>query len=150
MQFRDAQKNDLPAIVAMLADDDLGATRERNEVPLPTQYIDAFENIIAQTGNRLIVAIDTNNIVAGCLQLTITPGLARLGMSRATIEGVRIRSDLRSTGLGEKLFQYAIDQARNAGCGLVQLTTDRTRVDAHRFYERLGFEASHTGMKLIL
>lgn len=150
MHFRDAQREDLESIVALLADDILGTTRERNETPLPFQYTDAFEKIHAHPDNRLIVAVDENRSVAGCLQLTITPTLARLGMTRATIEGVRISKNHRGSGLGEKLIKFAIDEARIAGCGLVQLTTDKTRNDAQHFYERLGFEPSHVGMKLHL
>lgn len=147
MKFRAATQDDLHAVVEMLADDVLGAQRERLEDPLPSAYTEAFEAIERQPGNQVIVAVDDNDNVIGCLQLTLTPGLARLGMTRATIEGVRIARDHRNTGLGEELFRFAIDEARRAGCGLVQLTTDRARPDAHRFYERLGFEPSHIGMK---
>ncbi|MEM7123399.1 MAG: GNAT family N-acetyltransferase [Pseudomonadota bacterium] len=150
MRLRTATKDDLQAIVALLADDVLGATRERLEDPLPAAYVEAFDAIERQSGNRIIVAVDDNDDVMGCLQLTLTPGLARHGMMRATIEAVRIARNHRNTGLGEQMFRFAIDEAKKAGCGLVQLTTDRTRPDAHRFYERLGFEPSHIGMKLNL
>lgn len=150
MKFREARREDLPAVVALLADDPLGATREKFEDPLPAEYTDAFEAMQRQGGNRLIVVEGAGGDILGFLQLTFTPGIARLGMTRATIEGVRVAAGQRGEGLGEKLFLYAIDEARMAGCGLVQLTTDVSRPDAHRFYEKLGFEASHTGMKLKL
>ena len=149
MQFRDAEAGDLPAIVTLLADDPLGAGRERNEDPLPQQYRDAFAAVQRQAGNRIFVATE-NGVVVGCLQLTLIPGLSRLGMLRAQIESVRVAASQRSRGLGEALFRHAIECAREAGCGLVQLTTDRSRPDALRFYERLGFEASHLGLKLDL
>ncbi|MDJ0920107.1 MAG: GNAT family N-acetyltransferase [Henriciella sp.] len=150
MIFRDAIRDDLPAIVQMLADDRLGATRETFADPLPDAYATAFDDICDQTGNRLIVAVDEYDRVSACLQLTFIPGIARRGMKRGLIEGVRVRRDLRGTNIGTRLFEYAIEAARTAGCGLVQLTTDKQRPDAHSFYEKLGFEASHTGMKLIL
>ena len=150
MRLRTATKVDLQAIVALLADDILGETRERLEDPLPSSYAEAFDAIERQSGNQIIVAVDDNDDVMGCLQLTLTPGLARLGMTRATIEAVRIARDHRGSGLGEQMFRFAIDEAKKAGCGLVQLTTDRARPDAHRFYEKLGFEPSHIGMKLKL
>jgi ribosomal protein S18 acetylase RimI-like enzyme len=149
MEFRKATSADLPAIVKLLADDPLGAKRERAEDPLPHEYRDAFAAIGRQEGNSVIVALDGGAVV-GCLQLTLIPGLSRLGMLRAQIESVRVAESHRSQGLGEALFRHAIEQARKAGCGLVQLTTDRSRPDALRFYERLGFEASHLGMKLDL
>lgn len=150
MKFRDAIGDDLPAIVALLADDSLGSTREDANIPLAQEYITAFKDISAQAGNQLIVIVDEDDIVLGCLQLTIVAGIARRGMKRATIEGVRVHRDLRGSGAGTNLFNYAIERARQAGCGLVQLTTDKDRPDAHRFYEGLGFEPSHVGMKLSL
>ena len=148
MQFRNAVKADLPAIVRLLADDELGATREVVADPVPSRYVEAFEEVEGQTGNHIIVAVDRRNTVKGCLQLVVTPGLARFGMKRATIEGVRVSRDQRGSGLGTDLFLHAIGLAKEYGCGLVQLTTDNDRRDAHRFYERLGFGASHIGMKL--
>lgn len=148
--FRDATQRDLHAIVALLADDILGAQREVLCDPVDRKYIEAFRDIEKQRGNRMIVAVDGCGEIAGCLQLTITPGLARLGSRRATIEGVRVRSDLRSTGFGASMFAYAIEEARQAGCELVQLTTDKKRARAHRFYEQLGFKPTHVGMKLEL
>ena len=150
MKFRTATKDDLHAVVELLTDDILGAQRERLEDPLPSPYTEAFEAIERQPGNQVLVAVDEDDNIIGCLQLTLTPGLARLGMTRATIEGVRIARGYRNTGLGEQMFRFAINEAKRAGCGLVQLTTDRARPDAHRFYEKLGFEPSHIGMKLKL
>ncbi|MFS8101000.1 GNAT family N-acetyltransferase [Lentzea alba] len=130
----------------MLADDPLGATRER---PGDPAYLKAFEVIDADPHQYLAVA-ESDGEVVGTLQLTFTSGLSRLGMTRATVEAVRVRSDQRGNRLGEQLIRWAVDEARARGCGLVQLTTDASRVDAHRFYERLGFTASHVGMKLSL
>ena len=147
--IRRASADDLPAIVRMLADDPLGKTRERYAEPLPEAYLKAFADVEAQKGNEILVG-EIGGRVVGCLQLTMIPGLSRLGMLRAQIEGVRVDESRRGEGIGEKLFQDAIERARKAGCGLVQLTTDASRPDAHRFYERLGFVASHVGMKLSL
>jgi len=149
IEFRTASAADLPAIVRLLADDPLGATRERDEEPLPQAYLEAFASIQAQTGNELIVAVDGGEVI-GCLQLTVVPGLSRLGMKRGQIEGVRVDRRHRGKGLGEAILRHAIARAREAGCGLVQLTTDKSRPDALRFYERLGFVASHEGLKLSL
>jgi GNAT superfamily N-acetyltransferase len=146
---RRATAADLPAIIRMLADDPLGKTRERYAEPLPADYLRAFAAVEAQTGNQILVA-EAEGRVIGCLQLTLIPGLTRLGMTRAQIEGVRVDETRRGEKVGERLFLDAIERARAAGCGLVQLTTDASRPDAHRFYERLGFVASHVGMKLAL
>lgn len=149
MEVRLANKNDLQSIVRLLADDELGSQRERFENPLPVVYHEAFKAIESQVGNQIIVAVENQKVI-GCLQLTIIPGLARLGMTRAQIEGVRVDRNHRGKRIGEKLFEEAILIAKSAKCGMVQLTTDKQRSDAHRFYERLGFSASHEGMKLIL
>lgn len=143
---RTARREDVPAVVRLLADDPLGATRERYEDPLPQAYWDAFDAMTAQGGNELLVA-EADGSVVGCLQLTIIPGLSRQGAKRAQVEGVRVDSRFRGQRLGERLMEEAVARARQAGCVLIQLTTDRTRTDAHRFYERLGFVASHLGMK---
>ena len=147
MNFRKANKEDLPAIIRLLADDKLGSQRERYEEPLPDDYYKAFAAIQAQDGNEILLAIDDQKLV-GCLQLTTIPGLARLGMKRAQIEGVRVDKCYRGEGVGEALFKEAIAIAKTEGCGLVQLTTDKQRENAHRFYNRLGFLASHESMKL--
>lgn len=148
MNFRKAHKEDLPAIVRLLADDGLGSTRERYADPLPEEYYQAFDEIEAQSGNQIILAMEEGNII-GCIQLTIIPGLARSGMRRAQVEGVRVDRKFRGKGIGEALFQEAIAIAKAEKCGLMQLTTDKKRDDAYRFYEKLGFSASHEGMKLI-
>lgn len=149
MEFRHATEKDLESIVRLLADDALGAKRERYEQPLPRAYVDAFSAIRNQRGNCILLALENAEVI-GCLQLTLIPGLARLGMTRAQIEGVRVSAAHRGKGIGEALFQHAIGYAREQGCGLVQLTTDKSRDDAQRFYQRLGFVDSHVGMKLML
>jgi len=147
--LRDAVYADLPAIVALLADDPIAASRETATDPLPPAYAAAFDAMTAQPGNAVILA-EAGGTIAGCLQLTFIPGLTRTGMMRAQVEGVRVAGGWRGHGIGERLMQEAIRRSRQAGCGLVQLTTDQGRVDARRFYERLGFVASHLGMKLPL
>jgi GNAT superfamily N-acetyltransferase len=149
IEFRTARREDLPQIVRLLVEDPLGAQRDRYEEPLPQAYLDAFERMSRQPGNRILLAVDDGE-VAGCLQLTLIAGLSRQGLTRAQIEGVRVAKDRRGSGIGEGLMRQAIEIARAEGCGLVQLTTDQRRADAHRFYERLGFVASHLGMKLAL
>jgi len=146
--FRHATHHDLASIVKMLADDQLGATRE-DFAGSPQAYQDAFDDIQNDPRNELIVA-EVNHQVVGCLQLTFIPGLSRKGAERAQIESVRIAQDMRGQGLGQRFFQWAIDRAQKKGCTLVQLTTDAARTDAHGFYERLGFAATHVGMKLKL
>lgn len=147
--FRDATEADLPAIVTLLADDPLGAGRERDEIPLPRAYTEAFAAIQAQAGNSVIVA-ELGGAVVGCLQLMLLPGLSILGTLRAEIEGVRVHRAHRRHGIGEALLREAIARARAAGAGMVQLTSNAARTDAGRFYERLGFTASHVGFKLKL
>ncbi|HEY3867253.1 MAG TPA: GNAT family N-acetyltransferase [Actinocrinis sp.] len=145
--IRAASAADLPAIVALLADDPLGAARESPDDLAP--YSAAFARIQADPGHDVFVA-ERDGVVVGTLQLTIIPGLSRRGMTRALIEAVRIAADQRGGGLGTLMVRHAIDEARRHGCGMVQLTSDATRTDAHRFYERLGFVASHVGLKLQL
>jgi ribosomal protein S18 acetylase RimI-like enzyme len=145
--IRTATREDIPPVVALLADDPLGASREDANNLAP--YQQAFEAVAAQGGNYLLIA-ERDNMVVGCLQLTIIPGLSRRGMTRGLIEGVRVRAACRGLRIGEQLIRHAIELSREAGCGLVQLTTDKSRTDAHRFYQRLGFVASHEGMKLAL
>ena len=144
--FRDARREDLPSIVALLADDMLGASRETE---LDDAYWRAFDQIAADGKNRLIVA-EIDGQIAGTLQLTLLPGLSRHGMLRAQIEAVRVAARQRGQGLGRAMIEWAIEQARGHGCGLVQLTSDKRRPDAIRFYEALGFTASHEGLKLPL
>jgi ribosomal protein S18 acetylase RimI-like enzyme len=147
--FRTATAADLPAIVRLLADDELGRTRERVADPLPQPYLDAFARSEAQEGNRHIVGEVGGEVIA-CLQLLILPGLARFGALRAQLEGIRVSSAHRGQGIGTRLLRYAIEEARCEGCRLVQLTSDAQRPEAHRLYERLGFHATHVGMKLRL
>jgi N-acetylglutamate synthase-like GNAT family acetyltransferase len=146
--IRRARREDVGAIVAMLADDPLGSGRERLEDPLPPGYFGAFERLDRDPNIRLVVAEEANGIVVGCLQLCILPGLSSQGASRALIEDVRVASHCRSRGIGEQLVQWAVAQARANECKLVELLTHRTRVDAQRFYARLGFAPSHVGMTL--
>jgi ribosomal protein S18 acetylase RimI-like enzyme len=149
VRVRRGVRADVPTIVRLLADDRLGATRETISDPLPQVYWDAFDAMAAQDGNELLVA-EMDGEVVGCLQLTIIVGLSRMGMTRGQLEGVRVSSQHRGHRIGEQLVRAAIERARELGCRVVQLTSDRTRVDALRFYERLGFVPSHVGMKLTL
>lgn len=149
MQFREATETDLPGIVQLLADDPLGQQREAYALPLPSGYTEAFQSIDTDPNNRLIVAMD-NAMLAGVLQLTFIPNLTYQGSWRAQIEGVRVAVDYRSRGVGRALLEWSIEVARQRSCHLVQLTTDRQRPDALRFYESLGFKPSHTGLKLHL
>ena len=145
--IRLATVEDIPAIVAMLADDPLGAVRE-TDAGSPG-YKRAFEEISLDPQQKLVVGELAGEVVA-TMQLTFIPGMSRGGSRRALIEAVRVRGDQRGKGLGRGLIGWAIDEARAAGCVVIQLTSDRSRADAHRFYESLGFEASHVGMKLVL
>ncbi|WP_316179872.1 MULTISPECIES: GNAT family N-acetyltransferase [unclassified Bradyrhizobium] len=145
IMIRPAQRDDVGAIVAMLADDHLGRARERIEQPLPQSYYDAFEAIVRDANITLVVAVEADRVV-GCLQLCILPGLSSQGASRALIEDVRVAIDRRSRGIGEQLLQWAIAEARSRRCNLVELMTHQSRTDAQRFYERLGFAKSHFGM----
>ncbi|MER7272246.1 GNAT family N-acetyltransferase [Micromonospora carbonacea] len=145
--LREAVRADLPAILALLADDVLGRTRDVGKVD--DAYERAFADISADPRNHLVVA-DDGGVVVGCLQITYIPGLGRHGAERCLVEAVRVRSDRRGQGLGGEMIRWAIDQARQRGCGLVQLTTDKSRTDAHRFYLALGFQPTHEGMKLPL
>ncbi len=149
LRIRRAERRDLAAIVALLADDALGQGREAATTPLPASYAAAFVEIDADPRQFLLVA-ELDGAVVGTLQLTILPYLTYQGGRRAQIEAVRVHRDRRGQRLGERLFHWAIDEARRQGCHLVQLTTNAARGDAQRFYERLGFVASHVGMKLDL
>jgi GNAT superfamily N-acetyltransferase len=142
--FREATIDDLPAILSLLADDDIARERGGYEADKS-----AFLAIDADPRNELIVA-DRDGEIVGTCQLTFIPGLSRGGAERMTIEAVRVRADLRGAGIGRRLMTYALDRARSRGCTLAQLTTDKRRTAAHRFYESLGFVASHEGMKLAL
>ena len=149
LTFRPARSNDLAAVVALLADDELGATREDASTPLDPRYTAAFAAVTADP-NQLLLVADRGGGVVGCLQVTFIPGLSRRGMWRGQIEGVRVARGERGSGVGAEMIQFAIEECRRRGCGIVQLTTDKARPDAHRFYAALGFVASHEGMKLAL
>ncbi len=144
--FRSARVADLPAIVGLLADDPVGRLREHATESLAAAYRDAFAAIEADP-NQLLAVVTEGDRVIGTLQITFIPGLSRTGMWRGQIEGVRIAAGHRGAGLGRQAFEWAIGECRARGCGLVQLTTDRERPEAHRFYEQLGFTASHVGYK---
>ncbi|MEU4925062.1 GNAT family N-acetyltransferase [Streptomyces yokosukanensis] len=147
LEIRRATVDDLPAIVAMLADDPLGSQRESPDDMAP--YRAALERVDADPNQSLVVAVREDRVI-GTLQLTIIPGLSHRGAVRALIEAVRIHADERGSGLGSQLIDWAIDASRQRGCLMVQLTSDKTRTDAHRFYERLGFSPTHEGFKLRL
>jgi len=149
LKFRQATREDLPEIVRMLADDFLGATRERYENPLPESYIKAFEEIEADKNNELIVA-ETSGAIVGTLQITFTPSISFQGGKRATVESVRVDKKYRGQGIGKELMLWAIERVKEENCVAIQLTTNAERPDAHRFYENLGFKNSHLGMKLYL
>ncbi|MFD7580731.1 GNAT family N-acetyltransferase [Kitasatospora sp. NPDC059817] len=147
LTIRRATAEDLPAIVALLADDALGATRESPDDLTP--YRAAFARVDGDPHQHLVAAERAGRTV-GTLQLTVIPGLSRKGSTRTVIEAVRIHADERGSGLGTELIQWAIERSRELGADLVQLTSDATRTDAHRFYEKLGFVPSHIGFKLQL
>ncbi|MFE3033622.1 GNAT family N-acetyltransferase [Streptomyces canus] len=147
LDIRPATTDDVSAIVAMLADDPLGAQRESPDDLAP--YLVALERLSCDPNQHLVVATREERVV-GTLQLTVVPGLSRRGATRSIIEGVRVHADERGSGLGSRLIEWAIEESRRQNCQLVQLTSDSTRTDAHRFYERLGFTASHVGFKLAL
>lgn len=144
-----ATEDDLDRIVAMLADDMLGNKRERYEHPLPSSYLKAFKAINSDPNNELVVACDGKEVV-GVQQITYTPYITHQGGWRATIEGVRTSASVRGKGVGTRMIIWAIDRAKERGCHVVQLTTDKKRTNALKFYERLGFKATHEGMKLKL
>ena len=146
--IRGAGRRDVPSIVRMLADDPLGSGRERLEDPLPESYFRAFEAVDRDPNIQLMVAEDREGVVVGCLQLCILPGLSSQGASRGLIEDVRVAAHCRSRGIGEQMVQWAVTDARERGCKVVELLTHNSRVDAQRFYKRLGFAQSHAGMTI--
>ena len=150
MTIRAATQNDISAIVQMLANDKLGSLREQFQDPLPHSYLEAFAQIEGDANQELVVMEDDSGMVVGTLQLSFLHYLTYQGGVRAQIEQVRIHESQRGKGLGKVLFQWAIDRAQKRGAHVVQLTTDKKRPDALRFYEGLGFKASHEGMKLHL
>ena len=147
--FRRARREDLPSIVQMLAEDELGSQRERFEDPLPESYYWAFEQIENDSNHELIAA-EMDGAVVGTLHLMFIPSISYQGGLRAQVESVRVDGKYRGRGIGNEMMKWAVEQARARGAHLVQLTTHRSREDAHRFYERLGFNGSHFGMKLNL
>lgn len=149
LTFRKAVRTDLERIVQLLADDPLGSKREKASLPLSRNYERAFEAIAEDMNNELVVA-EQEGLVIGVLQITFIPYLTHQASWRALIEGVRVAAECRSSGVGKRLVVWAINRARERGCRLVQLTSDKSRPDAIRFYQSLGFVASHEGMKLQL
>jgi ribosomal protein S18 acetylase RimI-like enzyme len=147
VHFRLAKRADLPSIVRMLADDDLGSQREHYDDPLPEAYFAAFAQIENEPNHELIVA-ERNEQVIGTLHLMFLPSISFQGGLRAQIESVRVDKQFQSQGIGSAMMQWSIERAKQRGAHVVQLTTHKTREDAHRFYERLGFKGSHLGMKL--
>lgn len=147
--FRRANSNDLTAIVSMLADDELGAGREDYQIPLPDSYVRAFDNIDKDKNQELTVALLSGEVI-GTFHLTFVQYLTYQGGVRAQIEAVRVRSDQRGKGLGKYMFEYAIERSIVRGAHLLQLTTDKKRPEALKFYQALGFRATHEGMKLHL
>ncbi|MCG7490555.1 GNAT family N-acetyltransferase [Vibrio sp. Of14-4] len=146
IKFRNARREDVTILVAMLADDELGKKRENYAEPLPDSYYHAFDAIDRDQNNQLTV-VEIDDVVVGMLQVTYIPYLTYQGRWRALIEGVRISHDYRGEGLGQKMFEWAIEQAKVKGCHLVQLTSDKQRPRAIEFYKQLGFVDSHEGMK---
>jgi len=150
VRIREAVRADIPGIVALLADDDLGRQRESDAIPLDGSYWAAFDAIDADPNHQLVVLEGEDGQLAGCLQLSFLPYLTFRGGWRAQIEAVRVASTLRGAGLGRVLFEWAIEEARGRNCHVVQLTTNVQRPEALAFYESLGFEATHQGLKLYL
>ncbi|MEP0131987.1 MAG: GNAT family N-acetyltransferase [Eudoraea sp.] len=150
LNIRRANKKDVPAIVGLIANDELGRLRENFKTPLPQQYINAFDNINSDQNQELIVMLNDSGTVIGTLQLSFIQYLTYQGGIRAQIEAVRVHENYRNKGIGQELIKWAIDRAKEKGAHVVQLTTDKKRDAAVKFYEKLGFIASHEGMKLHL
>lgn len=148
-KVRSATREDLPAVVALLADDVLGTSRESTDPQDLPIYERAFDAMVAQGGNEYLV-VERDGQLLAVMQFTVIAGLSRRGRTRALLEGVRVSSACRGQGVGRWFFEQVFARARAAGCTLVQLTTDKRRDDARRFYESLGFHATHEGMKLEL
>ncbi len=146
LELRRAEPSDLAAVLRLIVDDQISSSRESQDLE---PYKAAFERIDADPAQLLVVAVAGDEVV-GTLQLTLIPGLSRVGALRAQVEAVRVQGDQRGRGIGEAMLRWAVDEARRRGCAIVQLTTDKRRTDAHRFYARLGFDASHEGFKLRL
>lgn len=144
--FRLATQQDLPAIIALLADDEISRAREGFQADVTPETVAAFKEIDEDKNNEVWVG-ELEGVVIATMHLTVIPGLSRGGMRRTIVEEVRVHSDHRSQGVGEQLMNFAIERAKTQGCKLIQLTTDNRRAAAQRFYVRLGFEPSHVGMK---
>jgi GNAT superfamily N-acetyltransferase len=149
LQFREALESDIPNLVEMLSDDELGVMREDSSLPVNQGYLKAFNSIDEDSNNELTI-VESNGKIVGMLQLTFIPYLSHIGSWRCLIESVRIHSSYRGQGLGSEFFQWAIERAKKRSCSIVQLTSDKQRPDALRFYESLGFVATHEGFKLKL
>ena len=147
--FRKATRNDLPAMIALIADDQLGQSRDDASLPLDQRYVDGFA-AIERDDNQLLVAVEQAGVVIGCFQISFIPGISRRGAWRGQIESVRVARAKRGAGRGPARFEWANAECRRRGWELVQLINDNSRADAHRFYERLGFKPTHEGMKLAL
>jgi GNAT superfamily N-acetyltransferase len=147
--FRRATEADVPAIIRLLADDLLGSSREALEAESLPQYLNAFR-VVDADANQFLLVVDDGSGIVGTLQLTFIAGLARGGLKRGLVEAVRVASDRRGEKIGEAMFAWVLEKCRRESCGIVQLTTDKSRTDAHRFYDRLGFEPSHIGYKMKL
>ena len=147
--LRTARREDLPSIVRLLADDDLGSSREKYEEPLPQSYHAAFEQIAADPNHELIVA-ESDGKVIGTLHLMFLPSISFQGGLRAQVESVRVDKECRRLGIGSQMMEWTIERARERGTHVIQLTSHLSRKDAHRFYKKLGFKGSHLGMKLDL
>jgi len=149
LNFRPAVREDLDGLVSLLISDPLGSLREDSSSPLNTQYISAFTAIDKDPNNEIMV-VELDGQLVGMLQITFIPYLTHIGSWRCLVEGVRVHENFRGHGYGEKMFEYVISLAIDKGCKLVQLTSDKQRPDAIRFYEKLGFKSSHEGFKLVL
>jgi GNAT superfamily N-acetyltransferase len=147
--FRRATEADVPMIIGLLADDVLGSSREATGAESYSQYLNAFR-VIDADANQFLLVVDDGTRIVGTLQLTFIPGLAGRGLKRGQIEAVRVASDRRGEKIGEAMFNWALEKCRREQCGIVQLTTDKTRTEAHRFYDKLGFKPSHIGYKMKL
>ena len=148
MKFRKATRNDVSQIVEMIADDELGKTRENYQIPLPSEYLTAFDNIDKDKNQELIVVENENSEIIGTLQLSFIQYLTYQGGLRAQIEAVRIRKDKRGLGIGKAMFEWEINRAKERNAHVLQLTTDKKRKKAIKFYEDLGFKSTHEGMKI--
>ena len=147
--FRNARREDLPSIVRLLAEDELGSQREKLGEPLPHSYSAAFEQIAADPNHQLIVA-ESDGRVIGTLHLMFLPSISYQGGLRAQVESVRVDKECRNLGIGSRMMEWTIERAHQRGAHVIQLTSHLSRKDAHRFYEKLGFKGSHLGMKLDL